>query len=118
MGKIGIKRIYEPYNAKDGYRILVDRLWPRGVKRDTAQVDLWMKEVAPSTALRTWFGHDPVKWEEFAKRYRRELEENEQVDKLVTFLKEKAYVTLLYAAKDEQHNQARVLAEFVSQAGS
>lgn len=113
MEKIGIKRIYEPYDSKDGFRILVDRLWPRGIKRENARVDLWMKEVAPSTALRIWFGHDPEKWAEFKQRYRKELQENDAINKLVTLLKEKDGVTLLYAAKDEQHNQAVVLANFV-----
>jgi len=118
MEKIRIKRIYEPYDSKDGFRILVDRLWPRGVKREDARIDLWLKEIAPSTTLRTWFGHDPAKWKEFRQRYRKELKENDAVDQLVDLLREKDPITLLYGAKDEQHNQAVVLADFIMEYGS
>lgn len=113
MGKIGIKRIYEPYDSKDGFRILVDRLWPRGMKRENARIDLWMKEIAPSTALRTWFGHDPAKWEEFKQRYWKELKDNDAVSKLIDLFNEKDHITLLYGAKDEKHNQAVLLRDFV-----
>ncbi|MFC7525112.1 DUF488 domain-containing protein [Parapedobacter sp. GCM10030251] len=116
--KLSVKRVYEPYDSTDGFRILVDRLWPRGLKRDDARLDEWMKEVAPSTELRTWFGHDPEKWEAFRQRYRQELEENEAVDHLVTILKEKDHVTLLYAAKDPVHNQAIVLKDFIIESDS
>lgn len=118
MEKISIKRIYEPYESADGFRILVDRLWPRGLKREDARVDEWMKEVAPSAELRTWFGHDPAKWKAFRQRYRKELEENDAVDRLVAFLKEKDHVTLLYAAKDQAHNQAIVLKDFIIESDS
>lgn len=111
--KLSVKRIYEPYDSTDGFRILVDRLWPRGLKREDARLDEWMKDVAPSSELRTWFGHDPEKWEAFRQRYRKELEENDAVDKLAAFLKEKDHVTLLYAAKDQVHNQAIVLKDFI-----
>ncbi len=117
MEKISIKRIYVPYDPKDGFRILVDRLWPRGMKRENARVDQWMKEVAPSTELRTWFGHDPAKWDEFKKRYRKELQENNAMDTLISFVKEKDHITLLYGAKDEKHNQAVVLADFIVEHG-
>jgi len=110
MGKISIKRIYEPYAASDGFRILVDRLWPRGLKKEDARVDRWMKEVAPSSALRKWFDHDPAKWAEFTHWYQEELQANPAFAELTGLIKEKgSAVTLLYAAKDEAHNQAVVL---------
>jgi uncharacterized protein YeaO (DUF488 family) len=108
-----IKRVYEPSAKEDGKRILVDRLWPRGLSKVKADVDLWLKEIAPSTELRKWFGHDPGKWAEFRKRYWVELEEN---DEQVVLLKEeikKGVVTLLYGARDEEHNEAVVLLEFL-----
>jgi uncharacterized protein YeaO (DUF488 family) len=106
---IQIKRVYEQPGGADGMRILVDRLWPRGLTKERAQVDLWLKDIAPSTELRKWFSHDPNKWPEFQARYRRELKL--KTDLLVD-LKEKAAkgpVTLLYGAKDESHNEAVVL---------
>ena len=110
MGKVSIKRIYEPYAASDGFRILVDRLWPRGLKKEDARIDRWMKEVAPSSALRKWFDHDPAKWGEFTRRYREELQTNPAFTELAGLIKEKGpAVTLLYGAKDEAHNQAVVL---------
>jgi len=106
---IKIKRVYEKPDEKDGFRILVDRLWPRGLTKEKAGVDLWLKDIAPSTELRKWFNHDPDKWKEFKKRYLKELKENkESVDILKSHLKKKA-VTLLYAAKDSDHNEALVL---------
>lgn len=108
---IRIKRVYEQPDPADGTRILVDRLWPRGMTKEKAGVDLWLKNIAPSTALRKWFGHEPAKWEEFKQRYRQELRENkEQVSLLKEQLK-KGTVTLLYGAKDEVHNEALVLKE-------
>src|SRR5690606_2444746 len=115
MGTISIKRIYEPPAAGDGFRVLVDRLWPRGIKKDEARVDRWMKEVAPSTALRKWFGHDPQRWVEFTTRYRKELQANPAFTELIALIKEKGNVTLLYAAKDEAHNQAVVLSRFIGE---
>jgi uncharacterized protein YeaO (DUF488 family) len=108
-----LKRVYEPFDKNDGTRILVDRLWPRGMTKAKAGVDIWLKELAPSAELRKWFGHDPDKWTEFKKRYRAELEENdEQLARLREEIK-KGAVTLLYGAKDEEHNDAVVLAEFL-----
>ena len=112
--KIQIKRVYEKPDAKDGFRILVDRLWPRGLTKEKAALDLWLKDIAPSTDLRKWFNHDPEKWKEFQKRYRKELKENkEAVDTLKEHLK-KGTVTLLYAARDEAHNEAEVLKDYFS----
>jgi uncharacterized protein YeaO (DUF488 family) len=112
--KIQIKRVYEKPDPKDGFRILVDRLWPRGLTKEKAAVDLWLKDIAPSTELRKWFGHDPEKWKEFQKKYLKELKENkEAVDTLKEHLK-KGTVTLLYAAKDEAHNEAQVLKDYFS----
>lgn len=111
--QIAVKRAYDPPDSKDGYRVLVDRLWPRGIKKENAEIDQWLKEVAPSTKLRTWFGHDPEKWKEFKKRYREELKKNEAWVELQTLAKEKKKITLVYAAKDEEHNQAVVLAEML-----
>ncbi|MEO8855072.1 MAG: DUF488 domain-containing protein [Ginsengibacter sp.] len=109
-----IKRVYEKPDPKDGFRILVDRLWPRGMTKEKAAVDLWLKEIAPSTELRKWFGHDPEKWKEFQKKYKEELKNNDQaVSSLKDHLK-KGTVTLLYGAKDEIHNEALVLKDLIS----
>jgi uncharacterized protein YeaO (DUF488 family) len=111
---IRTKRIYDPPQASDGCRILVDRLWPRGVSRSKARLDLWMKEIAPSDALRKWFGHQPDRWTEFQNRYRRELRAApERVRQLRQLVKEHGTVTLLYSARDERHNQAVVLRSFL-----
>ena len=110
---IKLKRVYEKPDRADGERILVDRLWPRGVNKQEAKIDLWMKEIAPSTELRKWFGHDPAKWKDFQNRYRTELSHN--LD-LIEELKRKASegaVTLVYAARDLEHNDAVVLKEFL-----
>ena len=106
-----IKRVYEEPDTGDGIRILVDRLWPRGLTKEKAAVDLWLKNIAPSTELRKWFGHDPNKWEEFKKRYLDELKENTEQIRVLKQEMEKGPVTLLYGAKDEEHNEARVLQE-------
>lgn len=111
--KFKIKRVYEKSDKKDGIRILVDRLWPRGLTKEKAGIDLWVKEVAPSTGLRKWFNHDPDKWKEFQKRYRQELKNNKE---LIAILKEQAkkrVVTFVYGAKDERHNEAIVLKEWL-----
>lgn len=113
MGTVQIKRIYEPAEKSDGKRILVDRLWPRGVKRELAQLDDWMKTVAPSTDLRKWFNHDVAKWQEFTARYTLELKENSAVNELLDMVKKNKMVTLLYAAHDEDHNHAVVLLQFI-----
>ena len=110
---LAIKRVYEVPGFGDGTRILVDRLWPRGLSRQRARVDIWLKDIAPSTELRKWFSHDPNKWTEFQDRYRQELKS--KTDLLLT-LKEKAAkgpITLLYGAKDESHNEAVVLQELL-----
>lgn len=111
---IHIKRIYEPYDAKDGYRILVDRLWPRGISKATAHVDEWLKEVAPSTELRKWFHHTPENWTEFEKKYLVELKDNTALDILLQRVKEHKQITLLYAAKNEAQNQAIILKELLT----
>ncbi|MCL5736325.1 MAG: DUF488 family protein [Actinobacteria bacterium] len=111
---IKTKRIYEPAEPEDGYRVLVDRLWPRGLRRDEAKLDLWLKDIAPSAELRKWFGHDPGRWEEFRVRYKRELTTKaKEVDMLLEIEQREDTLTLLFAAKDEARNQARVLAEFL-----
>lgn len=111
---IKIKRIYEKYSPDDGFRILIDRLWPRGVSKDVAHVDLWFKEIAPTDHLRKWFSHDPKKWEAFKKKYIKEIKENKpSLDKIKDLKKEHKIVTLIFSAKDEQHNNAVVLSEFL-----
>ncbi len=108
-----LKRAYEPPAAGDGTRILVDRLWPRGVSRESAAIDLWLKEIAPSTALRKWFGHDPAKWPRFLERYFAELDGNrEPVGRLLEEIR-RGPVTLVYGAKDREHNDAVALAEYL-----
>lgn len=110
--KVQLKRIYEAPAADDGQRILVDRLWPRGIAKEKAQLTCWLKEVAPSTELRQWFAHDPAKWSEFKKRYRAELTSNPALAQLQEFARQGA-TTLLYAAKDQEHNEAVVLLELL-----
>ena len=110
---IKTKRIYEPATKTDGYRILVDRLWPRGMKKEAAQIDEWMKEVAPSTALRKWFNHEPEKWEEFVTKYKAELQDADAFKVLLAAVAGHKTVTLLYAAKDELYNQAIALSNFL-----
>lgn len=110
---IHLKRAYEPPDPGDGFRILVDRLWPRGIAKSSAHIDLWHKEVAPTTGLRKWFGHDPSKWEEFRSRYLAELKNNrEAIDELMRHIR-RGVVTLVYGAKDEAHNHAVVLKEYL-----
>ena len=107
------KRIYDPPRADDGYRVLIDRVWPRGVARTRAKLDDWMRELAPSTELRHWFNHDPGRFKQFRTRYRRELREHAaQLDELRRRASEGS-VTLLYAARDQEHNNALVLAELL-----
>jgi uncharacterized protein YeaO (DUF488 family) len=112
---IRIKRIYEQLGDDDGYRILIDRLWPRGISKENADVDLWLKEIAPSTELRKWFQHDPAKWKEFGERYRKELsKEKENLRRIKEIEKEHGNVTLLYAGKDEEHTHALVLLKMLN----
>ena len=106
---VKIKRVYEPAARGDGTRILIDRLWPRGLSKESAHVDLWLKESAPGTALRKWFGHDPDRWPEFKRRYRAELARNGEQVELLKQAVRKGPATLVYGAKDEAHNDAVVL---------
>jgi uncharacterized protein YeaO (DUF488 family) len=110
---IKLKRAYEKPSREDGLRILVERLWPRGLTKERAAVDLWLKEVAPSQDLRKWYAHDTAKWEQFQKRYRKELEENEEAVQLLKQKAKQGTVTLVYAARDEEHNSALVLKRFL-----
>ncbi len=110
--KIDIKRIYENPSAMDGYRIFVDRLWPRGLKKSEVHFDEWMKEVAPSPELRKWFGHKPENWLQFQKDYRKELQSNNTVNHLIEILNKRP-ITLLYAAHDRMHNHALVLQQYL-----
>ena len=112
-----IKRIYEPPASDDGQRVLVDRIWPRGVSKENAALTLWLKEIAPSDELRKWFGHEPERWAEFQRRYRAELDGNgEVVAKLRAMLRD-SRVTLLYGAHDEAHNNAAALAGYLRGTG-
>ena len=106
---IKLKRAYDQPAADDGYRVLVDRLWPRGVTKKKAAVDLWLKELAPSPELRKWFGHDPAKWKQFQQRYRVELKRHPEALGLLRAKARKGTVTLVYGARDEEHNGARVI---------
>lgn len=112
---IKLKRVYESYEKKDGYRVLVDRLWPRGVSKEKAHLNLWLKEIAPSTELRKWFNHDPKRWSDFKKKYKVEIKKNKETFTILKQIKKKhASVTILYGAKDEVHNEAIVLEELLS----
>jgi uncharacterized protein YeaO (DUF488 family) len=109
-----VKRVYDRPSRQDGRRILVDRLWPRGVNRKTARIDEWAWELAPSTPLRQWFAHDPVRWAEFQKRYRAELRARSDRLAWLAGLARRGRVTLLYAARDPEHNNARALQRLVA----
>jgi uncharacterized protein YeaO (DUF488 family) len=112
---IRLKRAYDAPAANDGYRVLVDRLWPRGISKEDLGIDLWLKEIAPSDDLRKWFGHDPEKWDEFRKRYFKELDDQtDEVKQLADQVKQ-GRVTLVFAAKDEEFNNAVALKEFLQQ---
>jgi uncharacterized protein YeaO (DUF488 family) len=108
-----LKRAYEPQARSDGKRILVDRLWPRGLSKERAAIDQWMKEVAPSTALRRWFGHNPDRWPEFKRRYKRELRARRELVREIAGRASRGRVTLVFGARDEAHNDAVVLAAVV-----
>ena len=110
---IKLKRAYEPASKADGMRILVERLWPRGVSKKKAAIDLWLKAFAPSPELREWYGHDPAKWPQFRKRYRAELEHQGDLVALLRIVAEEEPVTFVYAASDEERNSALVLKEFL-----
>ena len=111
---IQIKRVYEQPDAGDGTRILVDRLWPRGLTKEKAKVDLWLKDVAPSTELRKWFAHDPAKWAEFQTRYREELKKDKEQISQLKQEAAKGPITLVYGARDQEHNEAVVLQKLLS----
>ena len=108
---IRIKRVYEPPAPDDGFRVLVDRLWPRGLRKDAAALDAWRKDVAPSDALRRWFGHDVARWPEFRRRYVAELRDKGEALEALRALARERRLTLLFAARDEAHNDAVVLRE-------
>jgi uncharacterized protein YeaO (DUF488 family) len=110
---IHIKRIYTDPAKSDGIRILVDRLWPRGIKKENAQLAEWAKNIAPSTELREWYGHDPGRWPEFQKKYKAELKHNEATDAFIEKYQQEKTLTLLYATKDEEHTHALVLKEWL-----
>jgi uncharacterized protein YeaO (DUF488 family) len=113
-----LKRIYEASEASDGYRILVDRIWPRGVSKEKARIDLWIKEIAPSDTLRKWFGHDPEGWEEFLRRFREELQkEIGLTNQLKRLEKQHDTLTLVFSARDEHDNQAVALRAFLQRGG-
>ena len=111
VSRLRLKRAYEPVAPDDGVRILIDRLWPRGVSKAKAALDDWMKDIAPSTELRRWFGHDPERWPEFQRRYRAELRQHTQELDRIRALAKTQTVTLVYSAHDEEHNDAIVLKE-------
>ncbi|MDD5465957.1 MAG: DUF488 domain-containing protein [Candidatus Omnitrophica bacterium] len=111
---IKIKRIYEMPSKDDGFRVLVDRLWPRGVSKGKANIDLWLKDIAPSDVLRKWFGHKEGRWEEFEKKYRKELGDKKEPAEQLKTMDKKGVVTLLYAAKDETRNNAVILKDLLS----
>jgi uncharacterized protein YeaO (DUF488 family) len=110
---VKLKRAYDPPAASDGTRILVDRLWPRGIKKADAAIDDWVKEIAPSTALRKWFGHDPARWEEFRSRYAVEIEEHPEQLEMLRAQARQGPITLVFSAHDEVHNDAVVLRDFL-----
>lgn len=111
---IKIKRVYDPVDPEDGKRILIDRLWPRGLKKEDLKMDEWLKEIAPSDQLRKWFSHDPKKYEEFKKRYAKELEDKSEILARIKAEAKKGTVTILFSAKDTEHNNATVLRELLS----
>ena len=116
MGQVDIKRVYEQAADEDGVRILVDRLWPRGVSKERAALSGWLKEVAPSPDLRRWWHHDPERFEDFACRYRTELDDNPALEDLLSIVREHDRTTLVYAAKDPAVNHALILRDYIRQA--
>lgn len=111
--KIKLKRIYEAYSPTDGYRVLVDRLWPRGISRENAHIDEWNKELAPSSELRKWFHHDPKLWKSFSEKYEIELKEKDPGKEFLDRNKNQDLITLVYGAKDEQHCNALILKKYL-----
>ncbi len=117
-GHIRLRRAYDPPTPEDGVRVLVDRLWPRGVRKEAAAIDHWLKDIAPTTELRQWFGHDPVRWAEFRRRYAEELRAHAMEIALLRDLVRKGTVTLVFGARDEEHNDAVVLRDLLIHKGS
>ena len=115
MVSVKVKRAYDLPEPGDGYRILVDRLWPRGVSKEKAKIDLWLKEIGPSTELRKWFGHDPKRWTKFREKYLAELKTHSDLLDVIKEAARHGPVTLIYAARDEEHNEAVVLQEYLEQ---
>ena len=116
MGQVDIKRVYEQAADEDGIRVLVDRLWPRGVSKERAALSGWLKDVAPSPDLRRWWHHDPDRFEDFARRYRTELDDNPALEDLLSIVREHDRTTLVYAAKDPAVNHALILRDYIRQA--
>ena len=116
MGQVDIKRVYEQAADEDGIRVLVDRLWPRGVSKERAALSRWLKDVAPSPDLRRWWHHDPDRFEDFARRYRTELDDNPALGDLLSIVREHDRTTLVYAAKDPAVNHALILRDYIRQA--
>lgn len=114
---VRVKRVYEEPSAEDGFRVLVDRMWPRGLSKQRARMDQWLRDIAPSDALRKWFGHEPEKWKEFRDRYFRELETKTDLVKDLEHRAEQGRLTLLFAAKDEERNNAVALKEYLGSRG-
>lgn len=110
---VRIKRVYDPPEPGDGRRLLIDRLWPRGLTKEAARIDDWIKELAPGTELRTWFGHDPARWDEFQSRYKKELQAKAELLAKLRAEAKKGTITLLFAARDTEHNNAVVLKEML-----
>ena len=115
---IQLKRAFYPASEKDGYRVLVDRIWPRGLRKEEVRVDDWMKEIAPSTELRKWFGHEPAKWAEFRRRYFAELSHRRELVNMLLEIARSRPLTLVYSAKDEEHNNAVALREYLGAEGA
>ena len=113
MKQLVLKRVYDVPSKDDGTRILIDRLWPRGLTKEKAKIDVWLKDIAPSSDLRKWFGHDPKKWDDFRKKYFAELQENKTAVASLKVVLKKGNATLVFGAKDTDHNDAVVLLEFL-----
>ncbi|MFA5515594.1 MAG: DUF488 family protein [Desulfuromonadales bacterium] len=111
--RVGVKRIYAAPAAEDGYRVLVDRIWPRGVRKEAAAIDAWLKELAPSTELRRWFAHEASRWPEFCRRYRAELDARQDLVRGLLAKANEGALTLLFAARDEEHNNAVALRQYL-----
>jgi uncharacterized protein YeaO (DUF488 family) len=112
---VQVKRAYEPPESGDGYRVLVDRLWPRGLSKEAARLDAWLKELAPSSELRKWYAHDLERWDEFQERYRQELEDRQAALEELAARANEGRVTLVFAARDTEHNSAAVLRDYLEQ---